>query len=371
MTMKQLLILSLISAIVVVGCNMSYEIKDAGENDLVEVSLAFTGDITVSETPLGITKLPETDSQDLYGVQIYQDGQYYAYGLFDNVSNMKLFLHSGCTYKAVCTLIKNGKALGEISSDSDYAFYVGGYINTSILGSGIPNVHLPSSDWHIEGNPTSQHLVCYGESGYTFPFVLTTKYDKLRYSYSNSTIYIYKEYDTESLFYLCRALDVTNSFIYDSTIGMNMLSNGITTVVNDDDEGKVVRSKYTSNYRYYGLCDNYSPTNGGVIALNMKHVGFSYQFSISGISDGTVSLSIYNDDITFVNDTYSSDYTSDIRHHTFEQFEDAWKYDDYTENLTISMRWMRGIGIEQDLGSQVIQIKGNTLNSINIDLSTN
>ena len=56
--------------------------------------------------------------------------------------------------------------------------------------------------------------------------------------------------------------------------------------------------------------------------------------------------------------------------YSFNNIVDAWTYDDYTENLTVSMKWMRGVGIEQDLGSQVIQVKRNALNTITIALDT-
>lgn len=76
------------------------------------VSLGFTGEISVSESPLS-----RASGNDLYGIQVYScpdvDGAttytYYAYGLFDDTSLMTLKLVSGYKYKFVATMIVDGK----------------------------------------------------------------------------------------------------------------------------------------------------------------------------------------------------------------------------------------------------------------------
>ena len=78
------------------------------------VSLGFTGDISISESPLSRTTEKETD---LYGFIVLskptneENNAYtniYAYGLFDDVSNLNIKLLEGYKYKFVSTMVVNG-----------------------------------------------------------------------------------------------------------------------------------------------------------------------------------------------------------------------------------------------------------------------
>ena len=61
--------------------------------------------------------------------------------------------------------------------------------------------------------------------------------------------------------------------------------------------------------------------------------------------------------------------TSDGQVFAFNDIYNAWLYaDNYTENLTVSIQWTRGIGITQDLGSKVIQVKRGQMNIVHITL---
>jgi hypothetical protein len=76
------------------------------------VSLGFTGEISVSESPLS-----RASGNDLYGIQVYScpnlEGSttysYYAKGLFDDTSLMTLKLLEGYKYKFVATMVVDGK----------------------------------------------------------------------------------------------------------------------------------------------------------------------------------------------------------------------------------------------------------------------
>jgi len=80
------------------------------------VNLGFGGEITnITTTPL--TKVAAADS-DLYGIQVYScpatdsispTYTYYAYGLFDNKSDMTINLLQGYIYKFICTMLVDGK----------------------------------------------------------------------------------------------------------------------------------------------------------------------------------------------------------------------------------------------------------------------
>ena len=74
------------------------------------VSIGFSGEIEISHSPL-----TKAGTNDLYGVQVYSkesgDSEYapYAYGLFDNTSDMKVKLIGGYQYKFVASMVEDGK----------------------------------------------------------------------------------------------------------------------------------------------------------------------------------------------------------------------------------------------------------------------
>lgn len=121
---------------------------------------------------------------------------------------------------------------------------------------------------------------------------------------------------------------------------------------------------------YYGELDNYTPMENGVVNIELKHTVFGLRYEVSGVTDGTVTIKIENSDRTFFNKAdITSDYTSDGSIFAFYDIRSSWLYaDNYTENLTVSVKWVRGIGITQDLGSKSIQIKRNIMNVVRIKL---
>ena len=104
----------------------------------------------------------------------------------------------------------------------------------------------------------------------------------------------------------------------------------------------------------------------------LKRTGFKLKYELSGVTDGKVTVKVYNSGRTFIENTTSSkSYESDIQFIAFNDTYSAWKYaDNYTENLTVAVTWVRGTGITQDLGTKTIQVKRNCLNNIRIRLSS-
>lgn len=126
--------------------------------------------------------------------------------------------------------------------------------------------------------------------------------------------------------------------------------------------------------RYYGKSGSYTATYGNTtpVTIDMKHVVFGLKYKITGITDGSVSITIKNDDKTFFEQTgITADFTSEQKLYCFTDILSAWQYaDGYAENVTVSMTWARGVGVTQDLGSQVVQVKRNAMNTINISLGS-
>ncbi|MBE6276024.1 MAG: hypothetical protein E7096_06740 [Bacteroides sp.] len=87
------------------------------QDEEIMVSLGLGGEISVSESPL--SRAEAEVKPDLYGIQIYSlpnssessTTEYtpYAYGLFDDISNIKISLNKGYKYKVAVLLIKDGK----------------------------------------------------------------------------------------------------------------------------------------------------------------------------------------------------------------------------------------------------------------------
>ena len=271
--------------------------QEEPEKELKEytVSLKMVGEVTTSESPLARA---ETESTDLYGVQVYRKESgstsysYFAYGLFDNVSDMKINLLEGSAYKFVVLLIKKGK-----------------------------------------------NIVTNDNGSYGGPF--------LRYAGTNSGT---------------ATVECTNYFIYGTTFYYSFYGGGLSTGLS-----------YSEGDTYYGEVYDYTPSVNGTVKIGLKHTVFGLQYAVTGITDGTVSVTIKKDNHDFFKKTdIAADYTSEEKIISFYDVYNAWQYaDNYTENLTVSLSWTRGIGMVQDLGTKTIQVKRNVMNVVRIQLGAN
>lgn len=325
------ILLAIFATIIFIGCNKE-PIFESERGDLIPVSLSVSGEVSVQESPI-FTRSENTESRDLYGVQVLQDGQPYACGLFDNISDMQVYLHSGKSYKILCTLVKNGKDIIDYYSFSATP----GYISYRSVGT--------------VNNKTYQIQVVNKQEGFSFPFALFV-----------STTSVYNG----------RVFGLGNSFIYSSQERLSFLSDGAV-----DNDGSMTSNSgyigYPNITRYYGESDNYiAHSSGQIISIPMKHVGFGIKYTVTGVTDGSAAITIKNNDKTFFtkNDINSS-FSSEEKVFQFSDVESAYAYaDNYTENITVSMTWLRGVGVNQDLGSQVVQVKRNAMNYIKVALST-
>lgn len=262
----------------------------------VEVSFRFSGEITSDYSPL--TRAMTTD--DLLGIQVYKGGANYAYGLFDNIADMKLKLNAEGQYKFIVTVVKEGK-------NKIYHYEIENYVP----------------------------LYFYPVNGYEYSYYLD------------------------------------NTFHYggDNNYYGSQLGQGYSRLTG----GKYYY--YPETDRFYGELDNYTIKYGSdptVINMDLKRAAFGLKYEVTGLSDGTASITIKNDSRTFFENTSISEaYSSEAKVFTFSNVRDAWLYadDGYVENVTVSMTWTRSIGITQDLGSKTVQIKRNALNNIRVSLS--
>ena len=151
-------------------------------------------------------------------------------------------------------------------------------------------------------------------------------------------------------------------------------------IVCEKDRQAIITSKeingeeinYPETDRFYGEVDNYTPTENGSLTIDLKRTAFGLKYEVSGVTDGTISVKIANSSRTFFKNTaITSEYESEEKIFTFYDVYSAWLYaDNYTESITVSASWARGVGITQDLGSKTVQIKRNAMNVIRLKLGS-
>lgn len=115
-------ILALLACVGIVACNNNSEVVP-DEPETYTVQLGWAGEILdVSYEPMAT----RAATDDLYGIQVYSKPKTagdetswsnYAYGLFDDPSNITITLLSGYKYKFEATMIKDGKNRLRLSND--------------------------------------------------------------------------------------------------------------------------------------------------------------------------------------------------------------------------------------------------------------
>lgn len=126
--MRKIYILMIAFAMSFISCSDEQQEKQIAPTTpkTFTVSLGVKGEILdIIQTPL--TKSGENN--DLYGIQVYStmtpNNEYsyspYAYGLFDDISNVEITLLDGYSYKFVCTMVVDGKNI-LYKSDNGYSY---------------------------------------------------------------------------------------------------------------------------------------------------------------------------------------------------------------------------------------------------------
>ena len=147
--MKRLLFLPLL-VLCLSGCMMEELDKESPVQEAKEylVPIKMAGEILeIEEGPL--TKAGENN--DLYGFQINSkkagETSYspYAYGLFDDISDVKVKLISGAEYEFICTMVRDGKNRIDFTSfDGNVSYgcpFAGGIKNIFVYSTGVYENH--------------------------------------------------------------------------------------------------------------------------------------------------------------------------------------------------------------------------------------
>ena len=327
--------------------------------ETVNVSFAFKGDITVEESPLSKSAGEETESTDLYGINVYYDKErdgniddVYGYGLFDNIADMNISLLTGYKYKFVCSLVKDGK--NEVAYNN-YRFYYSSYY---------------SSYYH-----TAERC-----PGYCLPFCTSYQSyeeDSFDYSYDSGT-----------------PTPVGNEFILGSSSHLTGLGKGGTNNFKAGEDTEIYGydtyswdydnggyKQYPETDRYYGETTDYVPTEGGVVSIEMKRCVFGMKLNVTGVTDGSLTI-FFNDDnysdtyysyAYIVIDDITSDYSTEELIYTFEDiyqcWSDAMRSNTYYKDMYMHIVWNRGNNVTQTLETKQVSFKRNVLTTVNINLN--
>ena len=360
--MKRLFLFALVAF--AIGCS-----KNAGTDEpqtpdqpseqpeMVTVSFAVKGDITINEEPLPLSRAAgvETESTDLYGINIYYDkdkdgkiNDVYGYGLFDNVADMTVSLLTGYKYKFICSLVKDGKnkilnaKATKSSSSSSYAGY---------------------------GAPFWKSSQSYNENTSSY----SSSYSSYSSSYYYNYDYYYHYYDAPTI--------LTNQF----TLGTSFHLTGLGQGWGHNKNNAYTNDKYINcsgsgltHYfpadRYYGETTNYTPKEGGIVAINMKRCTFGAKFVVTGVTDGAFSFSVQSNNVKVTSGgNIKSDTTYTEQIYTYDNVYDCWQKTimngDFSQDFTITMTWVRGNGITQTLDPLTVTFKRNVLTTVNIRLN--
>ncbi len=313
------------------------------EEEMCLVSFRPTGEITTTDTPLLRGSEP---TDDLYLVQAYQGTESFAFGYFDNLNAMKLYLKKGYKYRIIVAMVKNAKALLGDRFDANM-----GLIDCSIDSQD----HSDVFDLYMS-NPS------YTDGR----MVLASSFDAGRYAFPiNNYIFTYKK-QLEYYYKFGGAWKLASDPLIQRNT-KHCLKNIGTGVLNATDYP-------TCEDWFYGEVNDYSPTGDyATLDIGFRRVGFRLKYELSGVTDGQVTVTIQNSARTFLsNTTDTPTFSSDEMFIAFHDTQSAWQYaaNGYTENLQVSVSWLRGIGVTQDLGTKTIQVKRNCLNTIKILLGS-
>ena len=365
--MKKILLFALpVLAMCIVSCNRVEIDATAGtENtpqsvgETVNVSFAFKGDITVEESPLSKSAGEETESTDLYGINVYYDKErdgnindVYGYGLFDNIADMNISLLTGYKYKFVCSLVKDGE--NEVAYNN-YRFYYRSSSSTTTNGYCLP--------------------FCYSYQSYT----------------EDSFNYSYPSYDSFSF----SPTQVGNEFILGSSNHLTGLGKGGTNNFKAGEDKAIYGyntyswsyddggyKQYPETDRYYGETTDYVPTEGGVVSIEMKRCVFGMKLNVTGVTDGTLGIFIDYDSINsntsnpyayFFYNGITSDYSTEEAIYTFEDIYQCWSDamlgNTYYKNMYMHVIWYRENNITQILETKQVSFKRNVLTTVNVTLN--
>lgn len=298
------------------------------EGTTYEVSLNLGGEYTeVSEEPLG--RSDEAAHKKYYGINVYcmkTDGSEdtysnYAYGVFDNVADIRITLLGGYKYKFECT---------SVTEDIDTLFIDREYIgNNYECFLSCPFRESKGSDFKNE-----------------YRYVFHTK--KINYFIISQNIYL---------------MDIKygNCKVDNHSYPMNPRMD-----------------------RFYGELKDFLPSSGPIATIPMKRIAFGIKVVVNGVPDGNLIWEDSEFDIQGWDSFDKVALEKGLRFncegctgmekqeysqiYTFANVYDCWLSKEvYTQNFTINFTWTRANGYKQYFNEK-ITVKRNVMTTITVNL---
>lgn len=251
------------------GISCSKEGNEAEEKESIyKVSLRIVGEITTNENPL--TKAEENNM--LFGISVFRDGSEeknsFAYGVFDNINDISVFLLSGHSYTFKCTLIKNGKLCVEKQTYRNSYYSPFRLINTGTRSA----VDLTNT-------------FTYYEEGYSDRYRLHLNVcDATEYSNDHKGKYDADRYYCEVYNYTPSENGSVNLNLKHTVVGLKYSLSGLT------DGSLAIKIKRSSDSNYIVDTSVNSGTESEGVILECNNVLSAYNYPDTYTETATVSL---------------------------------------------------------------------------------
>lgn len=344
MIMKKILILVILISAIFPACSKAALIKHDQEAESKDCLVTFNpvGEIESSVSPLGKAHIL---TDDIFLVQVYKGSEKFALGYFDNLESMQLCLKQGASYRIIVAMVKNAKNL------------LGTRFNLQ-QNSICNNKANDSFNFTYRQQTGSTSYKTYNSSTLSYYYPL----NRYQYAFNN-----YFEYYSSSTAATLSQFSFSSGSYGDNNGVLYFYFTGIEHTCLDGVDYPACTDWF------YGEVSDYTPDGDyETLDLSFKRVGFKLKYELSGVTDGEVTVRVYNNTRTFIeNTTVTPSYSSDTQFIAFYDARSAWQYaDDYSENMDVAVVWKRGIGVTQDLGRKTVQVKRNCLNNIKIVLGS-
>lgn len=161
-----------------------------------------------------------------------------------------------------------------------------------------------------------------------------------------------------------------NSFTYGTTTFWNELQSG-ESCLKESSNGQN-SFEHPNTDRFYGEYLNYIPSKDEKVSIPMKRVSFGASFVVINSIAKTGKLDIQLTDapkleIDFTAGELDQFWAKDI--FTFSNVKDAYDIEDYSENIAVTINWMRDDGAIIPLGTHSITYKRNKNNIVTIKIN--
>lgn len=160
-----------------------------------------------------------------------------------------------------------------------------------------------------------------------------------------------------------------NTFVYGNTFSIDEIYNGTADVVTPD--GDSYSSDIPSIERYYGSLENYIPSQGGTVTIDMAKMSFGLNVVTENFTEGSLQIDIYGGLGMIINYPLQEAFYTYCLYDLYEAY-----YGDYMDDLgayeyrLITVRWTDGEGVTHPVAEKRVTFYRNKKTTIRIRIDT-